>query len=364
MNEPKTLKLAVAFAALVLIVLIGLWVVRPDRAESPVPITPAQEEPPPSVSPPVVAPRHTPDPILVAADEDAETNALALPRDKVEEYLGRHRRSAASLLAAYWAMQDTNLLNEAAANFPNDPQVQWAMLTSENLRGEDRRKWLEAFKASSPDNSLAYYLSAAEHFKTGDRATALSEIAAASGKGLFKDYALESMIDEQELRRASGQSAMLAMHGNGWSAALLQELAPMKAVANGVADAQQQLKDSGDAAGAENLVQMGLTLSGRLNGSEGNKFVIGELVGNAIESRMLAALEPNTPYDSLGGKTPTQRKEEMQQAKAAQRELMNVLPEAYGVLNEAEWASYSDRLKTFGEREALKWLKQRVEAAK
>ena len=43
----------------------------------------------------------------------------------------------------------------------------------------------------------------------------------------------------------AGKSAMLAMHGNGWSAALLQELAPMKAVANGVADAQQQLKDSG-----------------------------------------------------------------------------------------------------------------------
>jgi hypothetical protein len=362
MNEPKMLKLAGAFAALVLVVLIGLRMARPDRAESPVPRPPREELPPP-VAPPVVAPRQALDSSPIAIDEDTETNALALPRDKVEEYLGRHR-SAASLLAAYGALQDTNLLNEAAANFPNDPQVQWAMLTSQDLSGADRRKWLEAFKSSAPDNSLANYLSAAEHFKTGDRAAALNEITAASGKGLFKDYALESMIDEQELRRACGQSAMLAMHGNGWSAALLQEMAPLKAVANGVADAQQQLKDSGDAAGAEQLVQMGLALSGRLNGGEGNKFVIGELVGNAIEARMLAALEPNTPYDSLGGKTPTQRKEEMQQSKAAQRELMKVLPEAYGVLNEAEWVSYSDRLKTFGEREALKWLQQRVEAAK
>ena len=108
---------------------------------------------------------------------------------------------------------------------------------------------------------------------------------------------------------------------------------------------------------------MGLTLSGRLNGSEGNKFVIGELVGNAIESRMLAALG-RTPYDSLGGKLRRNERKKCSKQKAAQRELMNVLPEAYGVLNEAEWASYSDRLKTFGEREALKWLKQRVEAAK
>src|SRR5262245_2800346 len=143
------------------------------------------------------------------------------------------------------------------------------------------------------------------------------------------------MIDEQELRRTSGQSAMMAIHGNGWATDLLRELSPMKAVANGIAEAQQQFKQSGDSTSVDYLVQMGLLLSGRLNSGEGGKFVMGEMVGNAIEARMLAALEQNTKYDSLGGKTPAERQEEIKQQKAAFRELMAVIPKAYGVLNEA-----------------------------
>jgi hypothetical protein len=97
----------------------------------------------------------------------AETEeAEGLPREKVEEYLTRNKRSAASLLAAFHALDNTNYLNEAAANFPNDPQLQWTILTRDAFP-QERRQWLDRFKASSPDNSLANYLSAADHFRTG-----------------------------------------------------------------------------------------------------------------------------------------------------------------------------------------------------
>ena len=66
---------------------------------------------------------------IAEADDDGPS-PLAVSREKLDEYLLKHNRSAASLLAGYHAMQDTNLLNEAAAKFPNDPYVQWAMVIS------------------------------------------------------------------------------------------------------------------------------------------------------------------------------------------------------------------------------------------
>ena len=41
-----------------------------------------------------------------------------LPRAKVEAWLAKHHRDAMSLLAAFRALDDTNYLNEAATNFP------------------------------------------------------------------------------------------------------------------------------------------------------------------------------------------------------------------------------------------------------
>ena len=90
-----------------------------------------------------------------------------LPRAKVEAWLAKHNRDAMSLLAAFRALDDTNYLNEAATNFPNDPQVELAVLAHDEFPA-DRRKWLDLFKASSPSNSLANYLSAQDYFRNGN----------------------------------------------------------------------------------------------------------------------------------------------------------------------------------------------------
>src|SRR5437667_290884 len=98
-----------------------------------------------------------------------------LPREEVEKYLERNRRSAASLLAAYGALQDTNYLREAATNFPNDPRVQLSVLRRD-VFPEERRKWLDLLKASSPENPLANYLSARDYFKSGQNGLAVNEL--------------------------------------------------------------------------------------------------------------------------------------------------------------------------------------------
>src|SRR6185437_7654844 len=86
---------------------------------------------------------------LAATEPLGKSNVPRLPREKVEEYLARRHRDVASLLAAFHALQDTNYLREAATNFPNDPQVQWTILAQDAFP-QDRRKWLDAFKTSSP----------------------------------------------------------------------------------------------------------------------------------------------------------------------------------------------------------------------
>lgn len=362
MNKP--LKILVVLAVLVL---VGAYVLRLLVGRSDDSVTNAADVAP--VPPPGVAPTTRPKPAMpsvepIADEDDGGPTPLAVSREKVDEYLVKHNRSAASLLAGYHALQDTNLLNEAAAKFPNDPYVQWAMLTSEGLGGEQRRQWLEAFKTSSPENSLANYLSAAEHFKAGNQEAAIKELLDASGKKQFKDFALEAMIDEQELHRFAGKSAFESMHVSGWGGDLERQLAPMKVVANGIAEAQAKYAQGGDTTSVDNLRQIGFGLANRMDSGDGGRFLLSQMVGAGIERRMLEGLEQSTAYESLGGKTPAERQAEMKQQKAEYRKLMPALSEAYNVLSESEWVSYSDRMKAHGELEALRWLQQRVEAAK
>ncbi len=363
MNETKWLKRLVVLAALVLVGAFVWQLTKHRTADLATNTTDIASIPPHGIAPttrqkPVVTPAES----ITEADDDGP-NPLAVSREKLDEYLAKHNRSAASLLAGYHALQDTNLLNEAAAKFPNDPYVQWAMLTSEGLGGEQRRQWLEAFKTSSPDNSLANYLSAAEHFKAGNQEAAIKELLDASSKKQFKDFAMEAMIDEQELHRFAGQSAMMAVHAHGWGGDLMRQNMPMKAVANGIAEAQAKYIQAGDADSATKIVQIGFGLSDRFDSGDGGRFLISQMVGAAIEGIMLKNLDPNTAYESLGGKTPAERQAEMKLQKAEWKNIAGVLPKAYGALTEDEWVSYSDRMKTFGEVEAIKWVKQRVDAA-
>ena len=102
-----------------------------------------------------------------------------------------------------------NYLKEAATNFPGDPQVQLTVLAQDAFP-EDRRKWLDAFKASSPSNSLANYLSARDYFKNNQQDAAMKELLEASGKGQFADYAMESYLGAAELSRFAGASPLIA----------------------------------------------------------------------------------------------------------------------------------------------------------
>ena len=247
-----------------------------------------------------------------------------LPREEVEKYLERNGRSAASLLTAYRTLQDTNYLREAATN------------------------------------PLANYLSARDYLKSGQSGLAVSELLEAAGKPAFKDYAMDFKLDEEELNMAAGRSSLQArLSSSGWAQDLLPQLASLKALAQDVAALQKEYVGAGDNSSAENLAQAGLMLANGLRSGDADKFVIKQLVGNAIEAIMLSPLDPNGSYDFLGGKSPSDRLAELKQQRVSLRTLTQVTQDALPNLTEAELLSYTERQRLYGELEAMRWLQQR-----
>jgi hypothetical protein len=309
---------------------------------------------------------HYTPPVISSSAKEVETeperDAAGLPkipREKVESWLAKHNRSATSLLAAFRALNDTNYLNEAATNFPNDPHVELAVLARDEFPA-DRRKWLDLLKASSPSNSLANYFSAQDYFKNGNTDAAVNELLAASDKTQFDNHATETRLDAEELYLDSGKSlteattyALGDMAGED-----LPELATIKRVDQGIADLMQQKLTAGDADSAANLAQMGMIIADKLNSGDSGKYLINQLVGMATEAIVLQHLDQNTAYDCLDGQTPGQVVQQLKQEKAAYRELAANFQAAYPSMTEAELNNYTQRSQIYGEIEAMKWVIQ------
>jgi hypothetical protein len=278
-------------------------------------------------------------------------------RQLVEDWLALHHRSAASLLAAFHVLNDTNYLREAATNFPNNPRVEWTIL-ARNVFPEDRRKWLDLYEASSPGNSLANYLSAQACFQNGQSEAAVKDLVAATGKPQFEDYTLESRLDAEELGLFMGKSALdsteTALAGSTRDA--LPELATLKQLALQMTDLQKQELNVGDNHSAENLAQMGTMLGGQLNDGASGKYLFNQRAGMAIESLMLEALDPNTGYDFLEGETAGQRLQELKQQTAALDQLDKSFHALEPRLTDAEKVSFEERAKIYGGTEAIQWL--------
>ncbi|MGA3285238.1 MAG: hypothetical protein ABSD57_12385 [Verrucomicrobiota bacterium] len=296
------------------------------------------------------------------AEAEPERDLAGQPkilRAKVEEWLIKHHRNATSLLAAFRALEDTNYLNEAATNFPDDPQVQWTILARNAFR-EDRRKWLDLFKASSPSNSLANYLSAQDYLKNGLTNEAINELLAASGKSQFGTYSMEAFVDGEELNQFAGktplESGQLAFSHSMTD--VLTEDTTLKSLAWNVADLEKQQAAIGDNVSVENLARMGLTFADQIRSGENGKLIINQLIGNSSATLALSGLDQNTSYDFLGGQTPGQILQQIKEWKASMKELSQNFAAAYPNLTGEEMASYIDRIKIYGEVEAMRWVVQ------
>jgi len=295
-----------------------------------------------------------------------QANPSLVSRERIEEYLRQHGRDGVNLLAAFHLASDPehpqaglDYLKEAAAKFPGDSRVQLAVL-DQGAFPEERRKWLDAFKESSPGNSLANYLSAAGYFKDDQPDAAVKELLEASGKEQFADFAMESYLEAAELSRLDGASSLIAntAAASAVSQDLMPELSNMKAIAQGVLDLQKRYMSSGDTASVENLSLMVVYLADKLVIGSGGRFVISQMSGLAMESMALQSLNQSAAYDFLEGQTPAQRLEDIRLQRLEMEASAAGFASAFASGTEADRVSYVERLKIDGELSATRWLIQ------
>lgn len=276
-----------------------------------------------------------------------------LTREQIEDYLKANGRSAANLLAAFRTSGDPALLQEAMQKYPNDSQVDFEAAMDKNLSSGEQRQWLNAFKKSAPDNALANYLSALNYFNAGDIDQGVQELSAASGKQ-FNDYTLSQYQDDEETYLAAGYSqadaeAIASMQQ------VLPQLSQLKQLGSDIVDLANAYSQAGDTASAQAALQMAMNLGRSYANPSTGEPAISQLVGMAIESMALNAMNPNSSYGS-NGQTVQDQLNQLAEQRAAMRQLFQQADPLRQTMSDQDWITYTDRRMLFGEVAAAQWI--------
>jgi tetratricopeptide (TPR) repeat protein len=284
---------------------------------------------------------------------DAVEDPVPLTKEEIDHWLATQGTNAASLLALRQAGAGTNYLQEALAQFPDDPRVLFQALALKDSP-EARQDRLERFKAAAPDNALPEFLSAREHFRGGQPEEALKDLAAALQKPHFQDYTREAVETTEQLYLSAGRSEAEAK-ALAMSSALLPQLAQLKSLAQEMATLQQQYTAAGDPESAATLARYGMVLGQHLTSGEGSRSIIGQLVGISIEQILMRQLPQDQPYGFLAG-TAAERLASIAARKAEFREGTQQFEPFIRTASEEDIVRYFDRVKTEGEHAANRWM--------
>lgn len=306
---------------------------------------------------PAIAWHVKPEPKTASSDDDVTEMIPTPPVDagRVAECLAGHPRDAANLLAAFHLAKDTNYLNEAVANFPDDPRVQFAVL-AKNAFPADRRKWLDRFKASAPDNALADYLSAQDYFERGNTNAAINELLAADGKKQFGTYAVDSQLDREQMALCAGKSisdaGRIAMENDEH----IPMLAGYRKLVQHMDDLQKQYAAAGDKESAENMTLAELNFARQVGSGDSGKYLVNQLVGLAIQSMALRGLDQDRHYEFLDDETPAAALKDLKTQRSEWSKTVKSFMALYPQFTDAELVSYQERMRLYGEIDAMRWL--------
>jgi RNA polymerase sigma factor (sigma-70 family) len=352
--------LKISLAALVILAAVSTPILLRQRAAGPKPTATAALASPESSTPkeaPALAQNspaaNAPAPKLSPLDQLRMAVTNKLSAEQIEAYLQQNGRNAESLLAAFRVGQDNAYLREAAANFPNNPAVQFAAISHE-LFPDQQRQWLETLKTSAPDNALARYLSALDYFRNKQPDLAIQELTEATRKPSFDAYATQTTQAVEEMYTQAGRPALEAKYAST-CLVLMTHLAQMKSLSGEMAQVQQQYRDAGDTDSANSLAYMGVVLGERLSAGANNLHLIDQLVGIAIEKKFIGQLDPAGNY-ALLGRPVSELQADIERQKQAIRESGQIVDQILPTLNETDLANYLDREKLYGESEAQAWL--------
>lgn len=278
-----------------------------------------------------------------------------LSSSEIEAYVQSNKRNAESLLAAYRVSTNISYLTEAAQRFPGDPDVQYAVVAS-RAAPDVQRQWIEAYKASSPDNALPWYFSALEHYRTGSPKQAIEEIQAANRKPVFRADLAPTLQALQEMHVSAGRSADEGRVAAFQSAAHVPHLGQMRELAKAMQESINGLRQQGSVDQAYQIAGSGLVLGSHLSAGGGSQTLINQLFGIALEQKFLQQLDPSATTDPFG-RSVAEVRSAVENHRNSLKEHMKGFAGVIGGLSDVELSTYMERVKLYGEEAALVWVK-------
>ncbi len=281
-----------------------------------------------------------------------------LTSEEVAAYVRLNNANAQSLLAAFETDKDINWLRQAAANFPDDPRVMFAVVNfgDASIPGA-RQEWLDKLARAAPENALIDFLSASERLKQNDPEGAIRALRAAQGKTSFDDYTMHTIQSAEEMHTRAGRSSAEAKAMAGIQTRL-PHLQEVRNLGREMAKLFEARWRTGDIATANEIAAAGLNMGRHLSVGTGNRYLINELVGIATEKVFLDALDPSAEHPFLDRPLA-----ELQQELQKQRDNIKTVAAAVDLekMPDADVIAYFDRMKLYGEYETLKWFYARNE---
>lgn len=206
---------------------------------------------------------------------------------------------------------------------------------------------------------LPDYLSARRYWQENNSQAALEELAAAARKSTFNDYVTDHMQSLEEIYLSSGHSPAEAKALAAF-AVELPHISQIVDLSRNLIDVIKDAQVRGDGPGVESTLRLGLAMAGHLNSVQDGGNLLGQMVGVAVEQRLLGQLDPNQTYPFVNGSVQD-RLSALSQREKSIRQDSQFIGDWVSHAPEQEAVSYFDRLKLYGEAAAIQWLKNRSE---
>ena len=275
---------------------------------------------------------------------------LELEPEEVDRVLDVVGRSQENLVAAQALLDDYSYLEEAAAEHPDDPEVQFWVLSQRVLPGE-RAAWIERFKESEPDNALASYFAAEHAFRQDDIEAGIEELRSATEKG-YRDYSDSLQEQVENLYTASGKFDRESVRHASAKFVAMPHVEQIQSLSQRIIQQHQKLVEEGEADSAAELVSLGMSML---------ETVVGNSGADVIDTRTTLLMMQENLQRAAGDSSG--KLQALAEERARLGYLNHQVREIFGredQLDPAQLDSYAERLHEMGEVGAAEWLVEQV----
>jgi hypothetical protein len=284
-------------------------------------------------------------------DDDFLSDPIASDAEIIA-YLEKEERSRSALLAIGLLTDDDELLREAAIQSPDDPHLQFLVITRD-LFPDEKGEWLARFSAAQPDNSLAKILAGGYALEQDLKEEGVAMLEAAASMAEFNDFSNEQTLLADET---------LMDLGHGSVRAKFRSTLAMRSVGSELMDTFTQLRatldNTKDGELRNHLAVLGTSLANKISQGDPSRLLINQVIGTAHEANFLKKLAPDFTSESLAAPAG----ELVEQLDAERKELFEFIKisDQMTELSEDELGQYIDRVRIDGEMEAMRWAAEKL----